>query len=86
MFPTSLVLIPLSFLNVIFSLFSAYSVIDGLLKYNTYRSTRVLSLKFLLQHFMQMVIGLQHEQTPITSPAAPKVHFQEAKTIQLDRN
>jgi hypothetical protein len=25
-------------------------------------------------------------QTPISSPAAPKMHFQEAKTIQLDKN
>jgi hypothetical protein len=25
-------------------------------------------------------------QTPISSPATPKMHFQEAKTIQLDKN
>jgi hypothetical protein len=32
---------------------------------------------------MQMVTGIQHLQTPISSPAAPKMHFQKAKTIQL---
>jgi hypothetical protein len=43
----------------------------------------ILSLKFHPQNCMQMVIGIQHLQTPISSPAAPKMHFQEEKTIQL---
>jgi hypothetical protein len=32
---------------------------------------------------MKMVTGIHHLQTPISSPGAPKKHFQEAKTIQL---
>jgi hypothetical protein len=39
----------------------------------------ILSLKFHLQ----MVTGIQHLQTPISSPAATKMHFQKAQTIQL---
>jgi hypothetical protein len=39
----------------------------------------LLSLKF----HPQMVTGIQHLQTPISSPAAPKMHFQKAQTIQL---
>ena len=30
-----------------------------------------------------MVIGIQHLQTSISLPAAPKMHFQKAQTIQL---
>jgi hypothetical protein len=41
----------------------------------------LLSLKFRLQHRMQMVTGIQHLQTPISSPATPKNHFEEAKII-----
>jgi hypothetical protein len=32
---------------------------------------------------MQMVTGIQHHQTPISSPTTPRKHFQEAKTIQM---
>jgi hypothetical protein len=32
---------------------------------------------------MQMVIGIHHLQTPISSPATPNMHFQGEKTIQL---
>jgi hypothetical protein len=39
----------------------------------------LLSLKF----HPQMVIGIQHLQTPISSLEAPKKHFQKAQTIQL---
>jgi hypothetical protein len=31
---------------------------------------------------MQMVIGIQHLQTPISSPATSNMHFQGEKTIQ----
>ena len=40
---------------------------------------KLLSLKFRLQ----MVTGIQHIQTPISSPATPKMHLQKAQTIQL---
>jgi hypothetical protein len=30
-----------------------------------------------------MVTGIQHLQTPISSPIASKMHFQKAQTIQL---
>jgi hypothetical protein len=40
---------------------------------------KLLSLKFR----PQMVTGIQHLQTPISSPAAPKNNFQKAQTIQL---
>jgi hypothetical protein len=43
----------------------------------------LLSLKFHPQHRMKMVTGIQHLQTPISSPATPKMHFQGEKTIQL---
>jgi hypothetical protein len=43
----------------------------------------MLSLKIHLQHRMQMVIRIQHLQTPISSPTTQKMHFQEANTIQL---
>jgi hypothetical protein len=39
----------------------------------------MLSLKF----HPQMVTGIQHLQTPISSFIAPKMHFQRAQTIQL---
>jgi hypothetical protein len=45
----------------------------------------LLSLEFHLQHCMQMVTEIQHLQTPISSSATPKMHFQEEKTIQLDQ-
>ena len=40
---------------------------------------KLLSLKFRLQ----MVTGIHHLQTPISSPASPKKHFQKEQTIQL---
>jgi hypothetical protein len=39
----------------------------------------MLSLKF----HPQMVTGIQHLQTPISSPTTSKIHFQKAQTIQL---
>jgi hypothetical protein len=39
----------------------------------------MLSLKF----HPQMVTGIQHLQTPISSPATQKMHFQKTQTIQL---
>jgi hypothetical protein len=37
----------------------------------------------ILKFHPQMVTGIPHLQTPISSPAAPRNHFQEEKTIQL---